>query len=204
MKKSIFIFLVMAMTILPLSASHANDAAYQLIGRELSPGIESGGIFYGALFLGKIFDQGFNSVGYFSVLLNRLDQGVEECGKTTPILSLKLFMTFKDKCRLVMFMDQNEAAALWDYDDPVCPDGRVLSGYKFYLTYLQALGGQSANCEKFGDPDVSLIAEVPQIILKKQRIGSWGMAGVSGATISGWLVHTPLIFPAVFGTVVLY
>lgn len=204
MSKILFVFLALALAILPLSTGHANGTAYQLIGRELSPGIESGGAFYGALFLGKIFDGEFNEAGYFSVLLNRLDQGVEECGEATPILSLRLVMNFHNRSRLVMVMDQNAAAALWDYDDPVCPDGCVLSSYVFYLTYLQALGGQSANCETIGDPEVSLIAEVPQIILKKQRFGSWGVRGVTGATISGWLVHTPLVIPAVFGTVVLY
>jgi hypothetical protein len=64
---------------------------------------------------------------------------------------------------------------------------------------------------KAGDPNVGLIANLGSVDdpvkLRKQRLGS-SLKGfpryVTQADLYGWLVHTPLLVPAVFGTVVAY
>ena len=203
MRKHLLILLALAMFSIPAAVSHANDTMYNLVGRELSPGIKSGGVYYGALFLGEIFDAEYTrKVGYFSVLLNREDEGVEECGETTTIINVKLIMNFNNGSRLVLVLNQDEEAmAEWDYDDPACPGGCLFPGYATYIfDVLPDLEEMGQNCGDDGD-DISLIAKVPDMTLTKQRFGSWGIRGVSGATLNGWLVHTPLLIPAVFGTV---
>jgi hypothetical protein len=186
------------------SISYAGGTMYQLVGRELSPGYKVGDVYKGALFIGKIYDEfdvgEANEVGYFTILLDRVDEGVEICGETTTVLSFRLVLNFYDSRRLILTMDQQYAEALWDYDDPTCPDGCIFPGYDYYLEYLSFLEGAEPNCADDGN-DISLIAKVPDIVLKKQRWGSWGVRGISGGIVNGWLVHTPLLFPAVFGTV---
>ena len=204
MKKLLFLMFTAVILISFSSVSYAGGTTYQLLGRELSPGIKIGDVYKGALFLGKIYDEfdveEGSEVGYFTVLLNRVDEGVEICGETTTVLKFRLVLNFYDNRRLVLVMDQPDALAIWDYDDPLCPDGCVFPGFEYYLEYLPSLIGAVPNCGDDGN-DVSLIAAVPKIELKKQRWGSWGVGGISGGTVEGWLVHTPLIFPAVLGTV---
>lgn len=209
MRKNFFIFLAMAMIFSLAPIGIAKGAEYSLIGRELSPGIlqpsgdYSTGIYHNALFLGKIFDKNFSDVGYFSVVLDRVNEGVEMCGYSTRIVELKLVMTFKNGSRLVLVMPPGEAEAYWDYNDPECLDGCVFPGYGEYLFLIDPdQQGELCSCDVDGE---ALIAEVPFVRLQKQWFGSWGPSArrVDGAVLSGWLIHTPLLIPAVYGTVIL-
>jgi len=211
MKKTFFVLLVAVMFILPASASYAGDKTLHLVGRELSAGIQIGDVYYAALFLGKIYDARYSrDLGDFSVTLNRVDEGVEQCGQDTRILQFKLKMYFNDGSRLVLVLDEPDAVASWDYDDPFCPDGCIFPGYYAYIAALETEENPFPSCTLDTD-DVALIANVGSefdpIVLRKQWLGSsWsGLArNARWAELNGWLVHTPLIVPAVFGTVVLH
>jgi hypothetical protein len=49
-------------------------------------------------------------------------------------------------------------------------------------------------------PNDAFIAKVSQFDVVKQWLGSYGV-GFTGGLVSGWLVHTPVLSPAIFGTV---
>jgi hypothetical protein len=212
MKKSLFVLLVTTMVILSASVSRAEGKEFQLVGRELSPGIQSGDVYYGALFMGKILNAEYTQeVGDFSVTLNRLDEGVEQCNEDTHMLQFRLVMSFDDGNRLVLVLDDQDVAAHWGYDDPNCADGCIFPGYAYYID--QILNNSFSLCDDYeaGDPNVGLIANLGSVDdpvkLRKQWLGS-SMKGfpryVTHADLYGWLVHTPLLVPAVFGTVVAY
>jgi hypothetical protein len=207
MKKTVFILLAAVMVILPVSVSYANGdgTTLRLVGRELSPGIQFGNVYYGALFLGKIYsDDYMTDFGDFSVTLNRVNEGVEQCGQDTHILQFKLVMNFKDGSRLVLVMDDPYATASWDYNDPKCLNGCLFTGSSYY--YYKDILEPPASLLACNEGSSALIASVGPMNLRKQWLGSsWrGIARtVNNAELNGWLVHTPLVFPAVFGTIVL-
>jgi hypothetical protein len=209
MKKTFFALMATAMIVLLASLSYAGGNPFQLVGRELFKGIQYGDVYYGALFMGKILDQTYSKeVGDFSVTLNRVDEGVEQCGGETRILQFKLVMHFDNGNRLVLVLNDDNAVAAWDYDDPFCSGECIFRGY---LAYIDLLLEDTDNPFGFCSGEGALIAKVESegdpISLRKRRLGS-SLRGLARKTtrakLNGWLVHTPLVVPAVFGTVVLY
>lgn len=208
MKKIFFTLSATAMIILLASSSYANGNSFQLVGRELFKGIQYGDVYYGALFMGKILDATYTEeVGDFSVTLNRVNEGVEMCGEDTRVLQFKLVMNFDDGSRLVLVLDDDSAAAAWDYSDPFCDGKCIFRGYPAYIYLLKNFANPFPGCSG----EDALIAKMESdggnpVLLRKQWLGSslrGFVRGVNGAELSGWLVHTPLVVPAVFGTVVL-
>lgn len=208
MKKILFTLSATAMIILLAASSYANGNSFQLVGRELFKGIQYGDVYYGALFMGKILNATYTEeVGDFSVTLNRVNEGVEMCGEDTHVLQFKLVMNFNDGSRLVLVLDDGDAVAAWDYGDPFCDKKCIFRGYSAYIDLLEESSDPFPGCSA---PD-ALIAKMESddggpVLLRKQWLGSslrGFVRGVNHAELSGWLVHTPLVVPAVFGTVVL-
>jgi hypothetical protein len=178
---------------------------FQLIGREISPGISVGGKTVGAVFLGKFFDQGYTKeLGQFSVCLDHNGEGIEVCGAETELIRFKLIMSFNAGGRLVLVGPQLGPAdippvAQWDWDNPGCPNGNCpLIDYGSYIVLLSQL--TDPQCSQWGDSDEAFIAKVTDFDVARQWLGSYGV-GFRGGSVSGWLVHTPVISPAIFGTV---
>jgi hypothetical protein len=87
-----------------------------------------------SIFMGKILNAEYTQeVGDFSVTLNRVDEGVEQCNEDTRMLQFRLVMSFDDGNRLVLVLDDQDVAAHWGYDDPNCADGCIFPGYAYYI-----------------------------------------------------------------------
>ena len=178
--------------------------SFQLIGREVFPGINLGGETVGALFVGKFFDA-YGEQGQFSVSLDHNGEGIEQCGGRTTLIRFKLIMSFNAGGRLVLVGPSGpEVAAQWDWNDPEdCPtlSNCPLISYEDYINLLFRLNEAPPSlslCGERGRP--SFIAEVPPFDVVKQRLGSYGVDFTKGS-VRGWLVHTPVVSPAIFGTV---
>jgi hypothetical protein len=112
---------------------------FQLIGREISPGISVGGKTVGAVFLGKFFDQGYTKeLGQFSVCLDHNGEGIEVCGAETELIRFKLIMSFNAGGRLVLVAPTSAGAvAYWNSNDPDCLPGNCpLIDYQDYWHYI--------------------------------------------------------------------
>jgi hypothetical protein len=184
------------------------SGTFQLIGREISPGISVGGNTVGAVFLGKFFDEGYTKeLGQFSVCLDHNGEGIEVCGGRTELIRFKLIMNFNAGGRLVLVGPQlgstdTPPVAQWDWDNPDCRDGNCpLIDYGSYIFLLSQL--TASQCSELGDSDKAFIAQVERFQVVKQWLGSYGIGFKSGLIQNGWLVHTPVISPAIFGTVAL-
>ena len=203
MKKTAQLILAVCLVISFSGFVLADDLTVQLIGRELSPGISLGGKTVGALFVGKFFDQNYTTeLGQFSVSLDHNGENIEVCGGETELIRFKLIMSFNGGGRLVLLGPiGGGAAAQWYWDDPACPYGNCpLIYYGYYINLLNL--GTPSQCATVGGPNDAFIAQVQPFQVVKQRLGSYGV-GFTGGSLSGWLVHTPVVSPAIFGTVVL-
>ena len=172
---------------------------WKLVGREYFPGILIGGTTVGAAFAGQVKNFEGATVGRFNVNTDHQGGPIEACGATNTLVRFKITMNFFDGRRLVMVMPPGETAdAYWGYDDAGCPNG----GFNCEIRSIESIA--LCDCSDVGDENVSLIANVESIPVKKRRIGSWGFDDISEGVIEGWLIHTPLIIPAVLGTFRVY
>jgi hypothetical protein len=206
MKRTAQLILAVCLVISFSGFALANGSgSFQLIGREISPGISVGGKTVGAAFLGKFFDQGHTKeLGQFSVCLDHNGENIEVCGGETKLIRFKLIMSFNAGGRLVLVGPRESGvAAEWDWDDPNCPYGNCpLISYDDYINLLSRLNtSELSDCG--GNGGFSFIAEVPSFDVVRQWLGSYGVGFRSGSIQNRWLVHTPVISPAIFGTVVL-
>jgi hypothetical protein len=198
--------LILAVSLAISFASFANADDFELIGREISPGIDVGARTVGALFVGKFFDSRFSTeLGRFTVTLDHNQGGIEECGGETRLLRFKLIMNFNSGARLVLLgPTDGDVSASWDWNDPACEDGNCpLIGETDYAHYLDLFDSFEPNpiaCQESGS---AFIAAVDSFGLAKQRFGSYGTAFKSGSVSNGYLVHTPIISPAIFGSLTL-
>ena len=186
----------------------------RLIGREISPGIDLGNITVGALFIGKFFDGSFSSeMGRFTLTLNHDGTGIEECHGSTQLLRFKLVMNFNSGDRLVLLgPTDGDVSADWDLNNSECENGNcpLVDGadYSQYISLFYPDPDSDTDLEapflKDCNPDGgnAFIAVVPSFGLVKQRFGSYGTS-FSGGSVSGYLVHTPIVSPAILGTVFL-
>lgn len=178
-----------------------------MIGREISPGIDFGDRTVGALFIGKFFDDGFYSeLGRFTLILDHNGAGIEECGGITQLLRFKLIMNFNSGARLVLRGPiGGEVSAYWDWNDPDpdCIEGGcpLLYGadYLYYVTLFSPAAPNPIACPDGGN---AFIAEIQDIGVQRQRFGSY-RTGFTGESVSGHLVHTPIVSPAIFGSLTL-
>jgi hypothetical protein len=140
MKKSVSIILALFLFFSLSSISYADQ--YTMMGREISPGYPTPDGVEGALFVGNFFDDDGISRGYFILTLGHDGMGVEECSNPddgsgiTELQSFKLVMKFNYGGRLVLAIptDAFPVFAVWDSDDPNCPDGNCpLIGYDDFL-----------------------------------------------------------------------
>lgn len=203
MKKLLYLLLA-ACVILSFSAVvHADD--FEMIGREISPGINFGDRTVGALFIGKFFDTGFSSeLGRFTMILDHNGAGIEECGGETQLLRFKLIMNFNSGARLVLLGPvDSDVSAYWDWNDPYCVDGGcpLFSGAD-YLHYIVLFSPTAPNPEACMAGGNAFIAEVPEFGVRRPRFGSYGTSYTEGS-VNGHLVHTPIFSPAIFGSLTL-
>jgi hypothetical protein len=205
MKKIAYLILAAVMVMSFSSFVFADD--FQVLGREIYPGTNVGDRVVGALFVGKFYDGGFaNERGRFSIILDNDGQDVELCEGRTELLRFKLIMNFDSGARLVLVGPiGGDVYAEWDWDTLLCPSGNCpLTDYTDYITLFTMADPETAllPCAAEGAEPTgkSFIAEVPQFDVSKQFFGSYGTRYRRG-TVSGWLVHTPIVSPAIFGTV---
>jgi hypothetical protein len=203
MKKHLHLLLT-ACVILSFSAVVRADD-FEMIGREISPGINFGDRTVGALFIGKFFDPAFSSqLGRFTLILDHSGTGIEECGGDTQLLRFKLIMNFDSGARLVLLGPVNgDVSAYWDWNDPDCAGGGcpLISGAD-YLSYIVLFSPAAPNpiaCLSGGN---AFIAEVPDFGVRRRRFGSYGTS-YTGGWVNGHLVHTPIFSPAIFGSLTL-
>jgi hypothetical protein len=198
-------YLIPAVSLVMSFSSFVYADDFGLIGRELSAGIDLGDKTVGAFFIGKFFDSSFSSeMGRFTLTLDHDGSGIEECSGRTKLLRFKLVMNFNSGARLVLIgPTDDEVFAAWDWNDPD-PDCRygncpLIDGadYNRYISLLNL--DTLPNPVPCGEDVNSFIAEVPQFGIARQRFGSFRTNFTEGL-VSGWLVHTPIISPAIFGT----
>lgn len=198
MKKVTLIFIAIVLVFTFSSAVCADN--FQVIGREISPGFDLGGITVGALFIGKFFDQYWNERGRFTLSLAHNGEFIEECGKDTILLGFKLIMNFNTGARLVLVGPDSPIAASWDLDDPECTEGDCpLTDYADYWTLVYEDG--LPDCDDDNYKSDSYIAEVPVFDVYRRRFGSYGVPSYSHGVVSGYLIHTPIVSPAIFGII---
>jgi hypothetical protein len=201
-KMAYFIFAVCV--ILSFSAlAYADD--FELIGREISPGIDLGNRTVGALFVGKFFYleecELEGEAGRFTVILDHNGVGIEECGESTHLLRFKIIMNFNSGAKLVLLgPTDGDVFAIWGSNDPACEDGNcpIINGAD-YLYYIDLFGPEEPNPVECSVGGNAYIAEVPEFHVRRQWFGSWGTR-FTGGTVNGYLVHTPIISPAIFGS----
>lgn len=203
MKKHLRLLLAACVILTFSTVVHADD--FEVIGREISPGIDFGYRTVGALFVGKFFDAGFSSEqGSFTLILDHNGAGIEECGGETQLLRFKLIMNFNSGARLVLVGPVvGGASAYWDWNDPDCVGGGcpLFSGAD-YLHYIDLFSPAAPNpiaCLAGGN---AFIAEVPDFGVRRRRFGSYGTSYTEGS-VNGHLVHTPIFSPAIFGSLTL-
>jgi hypothetical protein len=197
-------FLILALGFVFSFSPFVNAADYQLIGREIFPGVDRGDRVVGALFIGKVFDvDSWTELGKFKIILDNDGNNVETCRGITELLRFKLIMSFNNGSRLVLVGPTSETFAYWDWDDLDCPDGNcILTDYSYYIDLFDPLEPNPIECDDntISNPDLSFIAEVEEFGVKRQWFGSYGVKFKKGL-ISGYLVHTPIVSPAIFGIV---
>jgi hypothetical protein len=203
MKKLLPIVFTVSVLLAISTFAYADD--FELIGREISPGINLGGRTVGALFVGKFFDSSFSTeLGRFTVILDHDGSGIEVCGGRTQLLRFKLVMNFNTGARLVLLGPvDGEVHAKWDWNDPACEDGGcpLITG-EDYIHYIDLFDPQAPDPAACQDGGSAFIADVEQFDVGRQRFGSYGTS-YSGGSVSGHLVHTPVISPAIFGSLTL-
>lgn len=203
MKKLLHVILAASMIVTFSSVAHADD--FEMIGREISPGINFGDRTVGALFIGKFFDAGFSGeLGRFTLILDHNRVGIEECGGSTQLLRFKLIMNFNSGARLVLRGPvDGDVSAYWDWNDPTCVGGGcpMISGadYLHYIVLFASAAPHPVACVDSGN---AFIAEVQDFGVRRQRFGSYG-TGFTGGSVNGHLVHTPIFSPAIFGSLTL-
>lgn len=200
MKTLVHLILVVSLMLSFSSVTYADDQVVQLIGREIYAGREmADGTVRGALFVGKFFSEDFGTeLGRFTVILDHNNVGIEECGGETKLRRFKLILNFHSGARLVLLGPRSEdgvVKAQWVYNDPGCPDGNCpLINYGYYIGLFD-----SDDLYSCGEGGNSFIAGVPEFGLRRQWLGSYGTSFIGGL-VSGYLVHTPIISPAIFGS----
>jgi hypothetical protein len=203
MKKLIYLVIAAGVFMALSTVALADD--FELIGREISPGIDMGDRTVGALFIGKFFDSSFSGeLGRFTVILNHDGAGIEECGGRTQLLRFKLIMNFNSGARLVLLGPvDGEIDAYWDWNDPDCVAGGcpLINGAD-YLHYVVLFSPVPPNPVACPDGGNAFISDVEEFGVRRQWFGSYG-TGFSGGSVSGHLVHTPIISPAIFGSLTL-
>ena len=200
MKKIAHLVLAASLVILFSSFAYANGLQpFQLIGREVFPGIDLGDKRVGALFIGKFFDEDWTEIGRFSVILDNDGENIEICEGETELIRFNLIMNFHNGARLALVGPRDGVVnAYWGWNDPACSTGNCpLISYAYYVDLFD-VGTGLIPCTGTD----SFIAEVPLFGIARQRFGSYGTT-FTGGSVSGWLVHTPIISPAIFGTVLL-
>jgi hypothetical protein len=212
MKKAILLIVAVSLVFSIISVIYADDAlTVQMIGREIYAGKETAdGTNRGALFIGKFFNSNFTAeLGRFTVILDHDNLDVEVCGGRTELQRFKLIMNFNTGARLVLVKPRGVTVdAAWLWDDPECLEGNCpiidAEDYLYYLVLLDLFDLDSpaalnlVDCYS-GSDNVALIAQVPIFRVQRQWFGSYGTRFTRGS-VSGYLVHTPIISPAIFGT----
>jgi len=202
MKRFTYLILAISLVMLFSSSVYADD--FEVIGREIFPGINLGERTVGALFVGKFFDSSSaNERGRFTLTLDHNGEGVEACGGETRLIRFKLIMNFNTGARLVLLgPTDGPVNAYWDWNDPTCENGNcpLIDGAD-YIHYIALFGPLAPNPVPCAGAD-AFIAEVPVFDIARQRFGSYG-TGFSGGSVSGHLVHTPILSPAIFGSLAL-
>lgn len=209
MKKGTFLIVTLSLVLSLPSIIYADgELMVQMIGREIYAGREmADGTIRGALFVGKFFNDNVTAeLGRFTVILDHNNVGVEECGRDTELLRFKLIMNFHSGARLVLLGPKREDGVVnaeWDWDDPECLGGNCpIIDAEDYLHYLDLFDPftvpNPVECHLDGD-GFALIAEVQTFSLRRQWFGSYGTRFTQGS-LSGRLVHTPIISPAIFGS----
>lgn len=207
MKKFTFILIAICMALSISSSVYADDPEniFTIKLREWFPGIDTGDITVGALASGNFFDSDGNNLGSVNISWSHNGIGIEECNGETALIRLRLVMNFNSGGRLVLIGPVNGTVnANWDFDDPSCPDGNCpLIGYSNFLDPTINPVEDLLSCDAAGDSTSAFIAQVPSFQVARQWFGSYGTR-FRGGFVSGFLVHTPIVSPAVVGEVVLY
>jgi hypothetical protein len=203
MKKLLYLVVAAGVFIILSTVALADD--FELIGKEISPGIDLGDRTVGALFVGKFFDSSFSSeLGRFTVILDHDGVGIEECGGRTQLLRFRLIMNFDSGARLVLLGPVDEEVdAYWDWNDP----DRVAGGCPLingadYLRYVVLFSPAPPNPVACTDGGNAFISDVPEFGVRRLWLGSY-RTPFSGGSVSGHLVHTPIISPAIYGSLTL-
>lgn len=203
MKKLAHLILAVILAISFSSFVYADD--FELIGREIFPGFDLGDRTVGALFIGKFFDEEWTERGRFTLVLDHNGENIEMCGFQTELLRSKLIMNFNSGARLVLLGPiGGPVNAYWELNDPDCVPGNcpLIDGAD-YIHYLYLFDPeQDPNPEACDSGADAFIAEVPVFDIARQRFGSYGTR-FTGGSVSGHLVHTPIISPAIFGSLTL-
>ena len=195
---------VLAVWIVMSFATLVQADDFELIAREISPGINLGDRTVGALFVGKFFDSSFSAeLGRFTIVLDHDGEGVEECRGNTQLLRFKLIMNFNSGARLVLLgpTDKGQVSAEWNWNDPECVNGNcpLIDGadYDYYVELFDGAPADLSICSAGGN---AFLAGVSEFRIARQRFGSYG-TNFSGGSVTGYLVHTPIISPALFGSI---
>jgi hypothetical protein len=198
MRKIACLFLVFGLAISFSSIGSADE--FQIIGREISAGMTLANETVGAVFVGKFYSADWAPLGRFALTLDHDGQYIEACGFQTQLLRFKLVMNFDTGARLVLLGPEGIAYANWDWDDPDCQAGNCpLIKYMDYEHYIELFTpAEPPNLIPCTGPD-AFIAEVTAFDVERQRFGSYGVSYKTG-TVNGFLVHTPIVSPAIFGT----
>ena len=207
MKKFMSIVIVICMALSVSSSVYADDPenVYTIKLREWFPGIDTGEITIGALASGNFFDSAGNNAGWVNISWSHNGVGIEECEATTTLIRIRIVMNFFGGGRLVLVGPADGiVGAYWGFDDPACPDGNCpLIGYSNFLDPTTNPDDLLSCDEEGSDPATAFIAQVPSFQVVRQWFGSYGTR-FRGGFVSGFLVHTPIVSPAVVGEVVLY
>jgi hypothetical protein len=199
MRKIASLFLVFGLVLSFATIGLADE--FQVIGREISPGISLKNKTVGAIFIGNFYSADWAPLGSFTLTLDHDGQNIQACDLQTQLLRFKLVMNFDTGARLVLLGPEGIAYANWDYNDPACPTGNCpLIKYMDYVHYIDLFNPAEPpnliSCT--GGPD-AYIAKVSSFGVERQKFGSYGVSYQTG-TVSGFLVHTPIVSPAIFGT----
>jgi hypothetical protein len=206
MKKIAHLILVVIFLMSFSSIVYAVDPVpHPIIVREISPGFDFGERTVGALFIGKFFNEEWTELGNATVVLDHNGQGIEICGGATELIKAKIILSFHAGGRLVLVgPSDGPVNAFWAWNDPVCEAGNCPliddTDYAYYVDLFDPLTiSEPIDCVVGSN---SYIADVPEFDLAKQRFGSYWTT-FNGGSVLGWLVHTPFISPALFGTLYL-
>jgi hypothetical protein len=208
MKKLVYIFIAVCMAISVSSTVYSIEEGrvFTIKLREWFPGIKTGGMTVGALASGNFFDSDGNNAGWVNISWNHDGIGIEECGKTTTLIRIKIVMNFYDGGRLVLVGPADgTVGAYWGYDDPEqeCYDGNCpIFSYSDFLDPNLIPADALESCT-VGNPNAAYIAQVPEFPVVRQWFGSYGTRFRRGH-VKGFLDHTPIVSPAVVGELVLY